>query len=264
VREFSAEYLETTRAGMWADSREALADLDLSARERILDVGCGTGELTRVLRAESPAEVVGLDADRGLLESVDPPRLQGDALSLPVADDSFDLVVCQALLVNLPDPAAAVAEFARVSTDLVAAIEPNNAAVSVTSSADPEASLARRAREMYLQGVPTDATLGADAASVFESAGLTDVTTTRYDHERRIEPPYSEHAVEAARRKASGEGLEADRETMLAGDATPEEVDDLRTAWRAMGRDVIDQMQADEYHRREVVPFFVTAGRVPE
>ena len=264
MREFSAEYLETTRVGMWADSREALADLDLSARERVLDVGCGTGELTRVLREESSAEVVGLDADRSLLESVDPPRLQGDALSLPVADDSFDLVVCQALLVNLPDPAAAVAEFARVSTDLVAAIEPNNAAVSVTSSADPEARLARRARELYLQGISTDATLGADAAGVFESAGLTDVTTARYDHERRIEPPYSEHAVEAARRKASGEGLEADRETMLAGDATPEEVDDLREAWRAMGRDVIAQMQADEYHRREVVPFFVTVCSVPE
>nr|WP_217630203.1 class I SAM-dependent methyltransferase [Halorientalis regularis] len=249
---------------MWADSREALADLDLSARERVLDVGCGTGELTRVLREESPAEVVGLDADRGLLASVDPPRLQGDALSLPVADDSFDLVVCQALLVNLPDPAAAVAEFARVSTDLVAAIEPNNAAVSVTSSADPEAHLAQRARELYLQGISTDATLGADAAGVFEAAGLTDVTTARYDHERRIDPPYSEHAVEAARRKASGEGLATDRETMLAGDATPEEVDDLREAWRAMGRDVIAQMQADEYHRREVVPFFVTAGSAPE
>nr|WP_227739052.1 class I SAM-dependent methyltransferase [Halorientalis pallida] len=249
---------------MWADSREALADLDLPARDRVLDVGCGTGELTRVLREESPAEVVGLDADRGLLASVDPPRLQADALSLPVADDSFDLVVCQALLVNLPDPAAAVAEFARVSSELVAAIEPNNAAVSVTSSADPEAQLARRARELYLQGVSTDATLGADAAGVFEETGLTDMTTTRYDHERRIEPPYSEHAVEAARRKASGEGLAVDRETMLAGDATPEAVDDLREAWRAMGRDVVVQMQADEYHRREVVPFFVTAGHVSE
>ena len=264
MREFSAEYLETTRAGMWADSRDALADLELSARERVLDVGCGTGELTRVLREESPAEVVGLDADRGLLASAGSPRLRGDALSLPVADDSFDLVVCQALLVNLPDPAAAVAEFARVSTELVAVVEPNNAAVSVTSSAEPEAALAQRAREIYLQGVSTDATLGADAAGAFESAELTDVTTAQYDHERRIDPPYSERAVEAARRKASGAGLAADRETMLAGDATPEDLDDLREAWRAMGRDVISQMQAEEYHRREVVPFFITVGTVPE
>ncbi|WP_418771173.1 class I SAM-dependent methyltransferase [Halorientalis halophila] len=262
MRQFSAEYLEATRVGMWDDSRAALDGLALPSRERVLDVGCGTGELTRVLREESPGTVVGLDADRELLASVDSPRVQGDAVRLPFADDSFDLVVCQALLVNLPDPAAAVAEFRRVSTDLVAAIEPDNAAVSVTSSADPEARLSRRAREMYLDGVSTNAALGADAADVFEDVGLSDVRTSRYDHERRIDPPYSEQAVQAARRKASGDGLEVDRETMLAGDATPEDVDDLRAAWREMGRDVIRQMQTEDYRRREVVPFFVTIGSV--
>ncbi|MFC6725639.1 SAM-dependent methyltransferase, partial [Halobium palmae] len=49
MRRFSADYLERTREGMWEGSREALADLDLPDRDRIVDVGCGTGELTRVL-----------------------------------------------------------------------------------------------------------------------------------------------------------------------------------------------------------------------
>ncbi|MFB6165154.1 MAG: class I SAM-dependent methyltransferase [Haloarculaceae archaeon] len=262
MRQFSAEYLRSTREGMWADSRAALERLALDSREAVLDVGCGTGELTAVLRAETPGVVVGLDADRGLLGHADPPVVQGDALSLPVPDDAVDLVVCQALLINLPDPEAAVGEFARASSDLVAAIEPDNAAVRVESTAETETALAARARELYLDGVDTDVALGAAAADVFEDAGLTDVSTERYDHERVVEPPYSTADLEAARRKASGEGLADDRETMRAGGATPAALDDLRADWRAMGREVIEQMQAGEYRRREVVPFYVTVGRV--
>ncbi|PSP82476.1 SAM-dependent methyltransferase [Halobacteriales archaeon QS_1_68_17] len=263
MREFSADYLRETRRGMWADSRAALSDLDLPARERVLDVGCGTGELTRVLAAETPGDVVGVDADRSLLAGVDAPVVRGDARRLPFPDDSFDLVVCQALLINLADPGAAVREFARVSRDLVAAVEPDNGAVTVESTAGSEARLARRARRLYLGGVATDVTLGADAADLFADAGLDVVSTHRYDHERTVEPPYDASDVEAARRKASGEGLATDRETMLAGGATPEEIDDLRADWRAMGRTVVDQMQAGRYRRTETVPFFLTVGRVP-
>jgi SAM-dependent methyltransferase len=263
VREFTAEYLDATREGMWDDSREALEPLALGRAERVLDVGAGTGALTRVLRAETDAEVVALDADAELLSGVDPPRVRGDAIRLPFADDSFDLVVCQALLVNLPDPAGALREFARVSRGKVTAIEPDNSTVSIDSTVAAEPRLAQRARELYLDGVGTDATLGA-ARELFETAGLEAVEVRRYDHERRVASPYSERALEAARRKASGEGVESDRETILAGETTPEEFDALRQEWRAMGRTVIEQMQAGEYRRREVVPFYVTVGRVSE
>jgi SAM-dependent methyltransferase len=168
VRRFSVEYLERTRAGMWADSREALGDMDLPGRERVLDVGCGTGELTRVLVEEvEDGEVVGVDADVDLLAVAREyaPVVAGDALVLPVAAGAVDLVVCQALLVNLPDPAAALAEFARVSTDFVAAVEPDNAAVTVDSSVDGEADLEGQARAAYLDGVETDAALGGEGTS---------------------------------------------------------------------------------------------------
>ncbi|MDL0140052.1 SAM-dependent methyltransferase, partial [Halobacterium salinarum] len=39
---------------------------------------------------------------------------------------------------------------------------------------------------------------------------------------------------------------------------------ELRAAWREMGRDVVAQMQAGEYVRRETVPFYVTVGRLPD
>jgi len=264
VREFSAEYLETTRQGMWADSRAALADLDLGGREHVLDAGCGTGELTSVLASETGGEVVGADADPTLLQVAreSAPVVAADATRLPFDADVFDLVVCQALLINLPDPVAAVAEFARVSSDLVAAVEPNNAAVTVDSTVKAEGPLARRARRRFLAGIDTDVTLGADARELFAEAGIEAVSTTRYDHERVIAPPYSELDVEDARQKATGEGLASDRGTMLAGDTSEAEYERLREEWREMGRTVVAQMGDSEYERREVVPFFVTVGHV--
>ena len=250
---------------MWADSRAALADLDLANRQRVLDVGCGTGKLTRVLASESTdTEVVGVDADRRLLNiaSNHVPTVAGDALRLPVADDSVDLVVCQALLINLPEPTAALREFARVSTDLVAAIEPNNAAVSVDSTVDSEVELESRVREAYLQGVETDVALGEQVESLFAETGIDPLSTRQYNHEKRTEPPYSEDALRSAKRKASGEGL-ADHETELRRGINDEATyDTLRRAWREMGRDVIEQMQDESYERVETVPFTVTVGQV--
>ncbi|MCD2201929.1 class I SAM-dependent methyltransferase [Halobacterium sp. KA-6] len=264
MRRFSADYLEETRRGMWAE-REALDALELSSRERILDVGCGTGELTGVFREESDADVLALDADTDLLRHVDADeRLVGDATRLPLRDDVCDLVACQALLINLPDPVAAVREFSRVSADLVAAVEPNNAAVTVESTVASEPPLAARARDAYIEGVETNVSLGADAADCFEEAGLVDISTTQYEHVQAIQPPYGEAALEAAARKATGERLAEQQPTLAAGGLSSDAYDALRTEWREMGREVVAQMRENDYERVETVPFYVTVGRVPE
>jgi len=259
MRQFSAEYLRETRRGMWAESREALDPLELGSCERILDVGCGEGALTRVLREESDAEVVGCDRDADLLAELEGPTVRGDAYHLPFPDDTFDLVVCQALLINLPDPDRALREFTRVSSGRVAAIEPDNNAVSVVSTVDAEGELARRARQRYLSGVDTDVALGADTADLFESVGLSGITTRRYDQTLVVEPPYSDRDVREVGRKASGAGLRERRETMAGTDA---ELDALRAEWREMGREAVRQVQNEEYRRRETVPFYVVVGTV--
>ncbi|WP_396613261.1 class I SAM-dependent methyltransferase [Haloferax sp. S1W] len=250
---------------MWEDSRASLSDLDLDGRTRILDVGCGTGEFTHVLAESSDAQVVGVDADTDLLSvAAECPGIEvvaGDATQLPFADGSFDLVVCQALLVNLPDPTAALAEFARVSSDLVATVEPDNAAVGVDSTVDAEVSLERRVRDAFLDGVQTNVALGTRVTDLFSAVGLSVVGTRRYHHRKVVQPPYDEYDVRSAAKKATGEGLdrhEADLRRGLGDDS----YESVRREWRQMGREVVRQIRDGDYRRAEVVPFDVTTGRV--
>lgn len=264
MREFTADYLEHTRRGMW-ESTDALSPLSLPDRRRVLDVGCGTGKLTRVLAGETPGEVVGVDADVDLLTvaraETGLPMVAGDATRLPFADDAFDLAVCQALLINLSEPAAALREFARVSSDLVAAVEPNNAAVEVGSTVDGEERLEGRVRERYLAGVGTDVALGERVRTLFEEAGLAVTAERTYDHEKVVEAPYADPDLRGAAKKADGSGL-AQYESELRRVLSDREYDELRREWRAMGREVVRGMQDGTYRRREVVPFEVTVGRV--
>lgn len=86
---------------------------------RVLEVGCGEGEIARRLRARWP-DVTGLDLpDAGLRQawqSVDDVAfLHGDAERLPFGDQAFDVVVAVEVLEHLRDPARGLAELARVS-----------------------------------------------------------------------------------------------------------------------------------------------------
>ena len=77
---------------------------------RVLDVACGTGDLSRVLARAGAASVIGLDFCRPMLEiarhkAADDDRtllfVEGDALRLPFADGAFDVVTIAFGLRNL-------------------------------------------------------------------------------------------------------------------------------------------------------------------
>jgi demethylmenaquinone methyltransferase/2-methoxy-6-polyprenyl-1,4-benzoquinol methylase len=88
----------------------------LSAGEVAADVACGTGALTRELAALAPtALVVGFDFSQGMLVRAGGGRYAaGDAIQLPLADASADVVTIAFGLRNLPEPGQGLLEFRRV------------------------------------------------------------------------------------------------------------------------------------------------------
>ncbi len=86
--------------------------------ERILDLAAGTGASSAAL-AKTGAHVVACDLSEGMI-AVGRKRhpeiefVQGNALDLHFADESFDAVTISWGLRNIPDPARALREMARV------------------------------------------------------------------------------------------------------------------------------------------------------
>ncbi len=91
--------------------------------DEVLDVGCGTGSLTRALLDSGPkVQVKGIDGSADYIEicreNLDGNRAtleQGDAQSLPCPNDSFDKCVSLLVMNFIPDPTRAVNEMQRVT-----------------------------------------------------------------------------------------------------------------------------------------------------
>src|SRR6218665_193187 len=86
---------------------------------RIVDVGAGTGKLTRVLAAAPDAEIVAVDPDASMLAALRKavpgvPTFSGTAESLPLPDAGVDAVVLGQAW-HWVDPVAASAEIGRVT-----------------------------------------------------------------------------------------------------------------------------------------------------
>ncbi|HEX8336283.1 MAG TPA: ubiquinone/menaquinone biosynthesis methyltransferase, partial [Pyrinomonadaceae bacterium] len=95
----------------------------LIGEARVLDVACGTGDLSFVLADAGAGQVVGLDFCRPMLEvarrkaetdSRTVPFVEGDALSLPFADETFDAVTIAFGLRNLAGVSEGLRELRRV------------------------------------------------------------------------------------------------------------------------------------------------------
>jgi ubiquinone/menaquinone biosynthesis C-methylase UbiE len=90
--------------------------------DRLLDIACGTGAVTRLAAQHvTGGRVVGLDYNAGMLSMARSLRtrtpiewIEGSALDLPFADNSFDIVLCQLGLQFFPDRPLALREMHRV------------------------------------------------------------------------------------------------------------------------------------------------------
>jgi demethylmenaquinone methyltransferase / 2-methoxy-6-polyprenyl-1,4-benzoquinol methylase len=103
--------------------RELLADVLGNENAVVLDVACGTGDLSIELRSHSNAKVIGTDFCRPMLElagqktaslSLDVPYIEADAMQLSFADESFDAVTIAFGLRNLSNVSDGLQELRRV------------------------------------------------------------------------------------------------------------------------------------------------------
>ena len=95
--------------------------LAVAPHRRWLDVGCGTGALSAaILEHCAPATVTGVEPSEGFLKSAEKnlrgkaSLRQGSAAALPLEAACVDVVVSGLVLNFVPDPAAGLAEMARV------------------------------------------------------------------------------------------------------------------------------------------------------
>ncbi len=137
--EYASEEGLTARASLYlhgapgTDARDlVVATLARRAPRRVLEVGCGCGELAERVAREVSCEVVALDLSPRMVELARERGVEavvGDVQELPFPAPSFDAVVAAWMLYHVPDLDRGLAEIARV-------LSRGGALVAVTNGAD--------------------------------------------------------------------------------------------------------------------------------
>jgi SAM-dependent methyltransferase len=182
--------------GRWSRpvAREFVRWLEVPARRRWLDVGCGTGALTEVVVEVGEARsVVGVDPSPGFVQhararsfgTAEVQFLQGDALALPVGSVDFDVVVSGLVLNFVPEPGRMVAEMTRAGTpgatialyvwDMSGGMELHARFWEAATEVDPAAATRDEAARFREICAPEP------LETLFADAGLSDVVTRPID-----------------------------------------------------------------------------------
>lgn len=152
----------------------------LQRGSRVLEVGCGTGAVLSELPAE--AELYGLDLDSAALahcrlHAPGSSLVQGDAIRLPWAGKTFDIIYCHFLLLWVKDPLGALLEMkraAKAGAHILAFAEPDYIA---RVDRPPELVRLGRWQAESLRRQGADPGLGARLADLFFQAGIPLVET---------------------------------------------------------------------------------------
>ncbi|OJT26564.1 hypothetical protein BO221_00525 [Archangium sp. Cb G35] len=121
--ESMARTLAHQAEAIWPQERHLFERYGLSGPLNILDLGCGTGQITRWLASRYPqAQVLGIDilesnlaiARQGDVFGGRIRYARGDAFALEQGDASFGLVVCRHMSQAVPDFPQVLAEITRV------------------------------------------------------------------------------------------------------------------------------------------------------
>ena len=188
ARNLAARLERRARAVDEVAARDAYLDLlDIATGEHVLDVGCGSGAVTREIarRVGRGGLVVGLDPSPELLTVARElaqgagvaDRVQfreGDALRLPFPAQSFDVVLCVTVLSHVPRGEAAIPELVRVlrSGGRLGVFDLDT---DMTVFTHPDRALTRRIVAAASDATAVDGWLVRRLPSLFQRAGLGEV-----------------------------------------------------------------------------------------
>lgn len=171
-----------TQQSKWtSDLRFYLDDhFNIQQMKHILDVGCGTGVISKELNSRYRTNVFGLDIESANLELATKYAPQseytlGDAHTLPYPSGHFDLTFCHFLLLWVTNPIKVICEMTRVTRTagyVVAYAEPDYGG-RIDYPDELELLGKWQQESLYRQGA--NAQIGRHLAEIFNKAGLDDV-----------------------------------------------------------------------------------------
>ena len=237
ARELADRLELRARAQDEIEARAAYLDLlGVTAGELVLDVGCGSGVVTRDIarRVGPPGRAVGVDPSPQFLavarELAEGAGLggrvefrEGSALSLPFPDGAFDVAVAVTVLSHTPGGESAVPEMARV-------VRPGGRVgvfdldTDMTSVTHPDRALTRRIVAAASDATAVDGWLSRRLPLLFAGAGLKDVRVRGFFPletdprgfyaglaERAAEKAFTAGAITEAERRGWLDALHAER-----------------------------------------------------
>ncbi|MEE9409888.1 MAG: methyltransferase domain-containing protein [Candidatus Heimdallarchaeota archaeon] len=149
--------------------------IGLTKAKKILEVGCGTGVITRELREKTSARIVAIDKDAAMIKDAksrvkNVEFLVEDVENLSMKDKTFDIIISQYLFLWLSEPSKAVSEMVRVCKKrgyVVALAEPDYGGWIEY----PKLDLGKKHIES-ISKEGADPFIGRKILSLFETAGL--------------------------------------------------------------------------------------------
>jgi SAM-dependent methyltransferase len=181
-------------AAMWDPvTRRRLADIGVTEGWRCLEIGAGSGTMTRWLadRVGPNGHVVATDLETRWLRSLDAPNvevLRHDVTSDPLDESGYDLICARLVLTHLPDVHAIVAKLLRALVPGGWLLVEDYDLTSLPISDPPDAiwrKVAAAPGELLLVG-GGDPCMGAKLTGILHAAGAADVDTEAVALPRRM------------------------------------------------------------------------------